>query len=56
MATVPRVGMSRRARRIVVNPKVPDLVPADICECIAKTACEGVPELVASLLLAPTTL
>ncbi len=44
----------RRARRIVVNPKVPDLVPADICECIAKTACEGVPELVASLLLAPT--
>ena len=44
----------RRARRIVVNPEVPDLVPADVCECIAKTACEGVPELVASLLLAPT--
>jgi len=40
----------RRARRIVVNPEVPDLVPADVCECIAKTACEGMPELVASLL------
>ena len=40
----------RRTRRIVVNPEVPDLVPGDICECIAKTACEGVPELVASLL------
>ena len=40
----------RRARRIVVNPEVPDLVPADVCECIAKTACEGVPKLVASLL------
>lgn len=39
----------RRARRIVVNPEVPDLVPRDVCECIAKTACEGVPELVASL-------
>jgi NAD-dependent deacetylase len=42
----------RQARRIVVNPEVPDLVPRDVCECIAKTACEGVPELVASLLLA----
>lgn len=40
----------RRTRRIVVNPEVPDLVPGDICECIAKTACEGVPELVANLL------
>ena len=40
----------RHTRRIVVNPEVPDLVPGDICECIAKTACEGVPELVASLL------
>lgn len=40
----------RRARRIVVNPEVPDLVPRDVCECIAKTACEGVPKLVASLL------
>ena len=46
----------RRARRIVVNPEVPDLVPADVCECIAKTACEGVPKLVASLLLESTTL
>jgi NAD-dependent deacetylase len=46
----------RRARRIVVNPEVPDLVPRDVCECIAKTACEGVPELVASLLLATTKL
>ncbi|MEI6506389.1 MAG: NAD-dependent deacylase [Planctomycetota bacterium] len=40
----------RHTRRIVVNPEVPDLVPGDICECIAKTACEGVPELVANLL------
>lgn len=40
----------RRARRIIVNPEVPELVPEDVCECIAKTACEGVPELVASLL------
>ena len=46
----------RRARRIVVNPEVPDLVPRDVCECISKTACEGVPELVASLLLATTKL
>jgi NAD-dependent deacetylase len=46
----------RRARRIVVNPEVPDLVPADVCECIAKTACEGVPELVERLLLESTTL
>lgn len=44
----------RRARRIVINPEVPDLVPQDVCECIAKPASEGVPELVASLLrLAP---
>ncbi len=42
----------RRARRIVVNPEVPDLVPQDVCECIAKPASEGVPELVASLLSA----
>jgi NAD-dependent deacetylase len=40
----------RRARRIVINPEVPDLVPQDVCECIATTACEGVPRLVASLL------
>jgi len=40
----------RRARRIVINPEVPDLVPQDVCECIAKPASEGVPELVASLL------
>lgn len=40
----------RRARRIVINPDVPDLVPQDVCECIAKRATEGVPELVASLL------
>ena len=37
-------------------PEVPDLVPADVCECIAKTACEGVPELVERLLLESTTL
>ena len=40
----------RRARRIVINPEVPDLVPQDVCECIAKPASTGVPELVASLL------
>ena len=40
----------RRARRIVINPEVPDLVPQDVCECIATTACEGVPALVDSLL------
>ena len=40
----------RRARRIVINPEVPDLVPRDVCECIAKRACEGVPALVESLL------
>ena len=42
----------RRARRIVINPEVPDLAPKDVCECIAKPASEGVPELVASLLSA----
>jgi NAD-dependent deacetylase len=40
----------RRARRIVVNPEIPDMVSADLCECIATSACEGVPTLVASLL------
>lgn len=40
----------RRARRIVINPEVPDLVPQDVCECIATTACEGVPRVVESLL------
>ena len=40
----------RRARRIVINPEVPDLVPQDVCECIATTACEGVTRLVESLL------
>jgi len=40
----------RRARRIVINPDVPDLVPQDVCECIAKPASEGVPELVENLL------
>jgi NAD-dependent deacetylase len=40
----------RRARRIVINPEVPDLVPRDVCECIAKPACVGVPELAESLL------
>ena len=40
----------RWARRIVINPEVPDLVPQDVCECIAKPACEGVPALVDSLL------
>lgn len=40
----------RDARRIVVNPEVPELVERHACECIVKTACEGVPEVVASLL------
>jgi len=41
----------RRAQRIVINPEVPDLVPRDVCECIAKPACVGVPALVENLLL-----
>jgi NAD-dependent deacetylase len=40
----------RRARQIVINPEVPDLVPRDVCECIAKPACVGVPELAERLL------
>ena len=40
----------RRAQRIVINPDVPDLVPRDVCECIATPATEGVPALVESLL------
>ena len=40
----------RRARRIVINPDVPDMVPRDVCECIARTACEGVPALAEALL------
>jgi NAD-dependent deacetylase len=40
----------KRARRIVINPEVPDLVPQDVCECIAKPACEGVPALAETLL------
>ena len=40
----------RRARRIVVNPDVPDLVPRDACECIAQPACAGVPAVVERLL------
>lgn len=40
----------RRARRIVVNPEIPDMVSDDLCECIATSACEGVPTLVMSLL------
>jgi len=38
------------ARRIVVNPEIPELVSEDLCECIATTACEGVPRVVAGLL------
>lgn len=41
---------SRRARRIVVNPEIPDMVSEDLCECIAESACSGLPKLVASLL------
>jgi NAD-dependent deacetylase len=40
----------RGARRIIINPDVPDLVPRDICECIATTACDGVPKVVETLL------
>ena len=40
----------RRARRIVVNPEIPDMVSDDLCECITESACNGVPKLVASLL------
>lgn len=40
----------RRARRIIINPEVPDLVPQDVCECLAQPACVGVPVLVETLL------
>ena len=40
----------RRARRIVVDPEIPDMVSTEACECIAKSATVGVPEVVASLL------
>lgn len=40
----------RGARRVVINPDVPDLVPKDVCDCIATTACEGVPKVVETLL------
>lgn len=40
----------RRARRIVVNPEIPDMVSEDLCECITESACNGVPTLVANLL------
>jgi NAD-dependent SIR2 family protein deacetylase len=40
----------RHARRIIINPEVPDLVPQDVCECLAQPACVGVPVLVETLL------
>ncbi len=40
----------RHARRILVNPEIPELVPQDVCECIAKAATVGVPEVVERLL------
>lgn len=40
----------RRARRIIINPEVPDLVPQDVCECLPLPACVGVPVLVETLL------
>ena len=39
-----------QARRIVIDPDMPDLVPQDACECIAQPASTGVPQLVARLL------
>jgi NAD-dependent deacetylase len=39
-----------RARRILINPDVPDVVPPGLCECIAKPASIGVPEIVGRLL------
>lgn len=40
----------RDARRILVNPDIPDMVRSGSWECIAKPATSGVPEIVASLL------
>lgn len=40
----------RTARRIVIDPEVPDLLPHDVCECIAEPASTGVPAVVARLL------
>ena len=40
----------KRARRIIINPEVPDLVPQDVCECLPQPACVGVPVLVETLL------
>lgn len=40
----------RDARKIVVNPEIPDIVPRTVFECIARPATEGVPAVVDSLL------
>ncbi len=42
----------RRARRIVVNPEVPDQVAGKAFEVVAKAATVGVPEVVTQLLMA----
>jgi NAD-dependent deacetylase len=42
----------RRARRIIVNPEVPDQVAGPAFEVVAKPATVGVPEVVADLLAA----
>ncbi len=38
------------ARKIVVNPDIPDVVPRTVFECIARPATEGVPAIVEMLL------
>lgn len=40
----------QKARRILVNPEIPELAPKEACECIAKAASVGVPEIVETLL------
>jgi NAD-dependent deacetylase len=40
----------RDARKIVVNPDIPDMVPRALFECIARPATEGVPAIVEMLL------
>lgn len=40
----------QKVRRILVNPEIPELAPKEACECIAKAASVGVPEVVETLL------
>ena len=41
-----------RARRIVINPEIPQSIPLESFECHASTACHAVPQVVGELLAA----